>query len=443
MAEPDSNDESKPDGEAAPARHNPYEVFRNGGFTRFLTAAMLIRLGAQMQTVAVGWEIYERTRSALALGLVGLAQVAPILLLAIPAGHLSDHYDRKRMFLASNAVLLTGAVGLALVSKYQAPVGWVYILILLTGVGLAISRPLRWAIQPLLVPREHLLSAITWNSSVAQIASMAGPGLGGLAIGLTARATDCYVLNAIFLALAIALNVSLKLRPTVRDGGALSVDALLAGLRFVLRTDLLLATMTLDLVAVLLGGATALLPIYARDILEVGPAGLGWLRGAPSVGSFATALFLAHRKPIRRAGPVILWSVAGFGAATIVFGVSRNFYLSLAALTILGAFDNISVVVRQTLSQMLTPDEMRGRVSAVNTIFVSSSNELGEFESGVAARFVGATGAVVLGGLGTLLTVVAIALLWPSLRKLNSLLDLAARVPEPLGAAPSKSNLTT
>ncbi|MDR3618160.1 MAG: MFS transporter [Paludisphaera borealis] len=425
-----NHDGSALDPEPPPARHDPYQVLRDGNFARFLTAALLLRIGAQMQTIAVGWEIYERTRSALALGMVGLAQVAPVLLLAIPSGHLSDRHDRKMLFVASNVLMLIAAVGLAVVSAYEAPVDWIYVLLVITGIGQALNRPTRWAIQPMLVPRDLLLSAITWSSSVGQIASVGGPALGGFVIAATAKATACYSLNAVFLAFAVALNASLRIRPTVRDASPVTLQTLLAGLRFVLKTDLLLATMTLDMVAVLLGGATALLPIYARDILKVGPEGLGWLRAAPSVGSFATALALAHRKPIQRAGPVILWSVAGFGAATIVFGLSRNFHVSLAALVFLGACDNVSVVVRQTLSQMLSPDDMRGRVSAINTIFVSSSNELGEFESGVVARLVGAVGAVVLGGVGTLVTVVGIALIWPNLRKLGSLQDVAPANPD-------------
>jgi len=421
-----STDDSRPQ----TADHDPYKVLRDGNFTRFLAAALLLRIGAQMQTIAVGWEIYERTRSALALGMVGLAQVAPVLLLAIPSGHLSDRYNRKTLFVASNVLMLVGAVGLAVVSARGAAVDWIYFFLVVTGIGQALNRPTRWAIQPMLVPRDLLLSAITWSSSVGQIASMGGPALGGVVIALTARATDCYILNALFLAFAAALNASLRIRPTARADGPVTLQTLLAGLRFVFKTDLLLATMTLDMVAVLLGGATALLPIYARDILKVGPEGLGWLRAAPSVGSFSVAFLLAHSKPIRLAGPVMLWAVAGFGVATIVFGVSRNFYLSLGALVFLGGCDNVSVVIRQTLSQMLSPDDMRGRVSAINTIFVSSSNELGEFESGVAARFVGAMGAVVLGGVGTLVTVVGIALLWPNLRKLGSLQDVAPASPD-------------
>jgi MFS family permease len=406
-------------------RNDPYKVLRNADFTRFLTAALLVRVGAQMQSIAVAWEVYERTASPLALGLTGLAQVLPVLLLAIPAGHLSDRHDRKALFVASNLLMLVAAGGLAAVSATTAPVGWIYVFLAIAGVAQAINRPLRWAILPMLVSRDLLLSSITWSSSVGQFASVAGPTLGGFVIAVTARATDCYAVNFAFLIAVTALNSSLRMRRARRDPNPVTLRTVLAGLRFVLNSDLLLAAMTLDLVAVLLGGATALLPIYARDILEVGPEGLGWLRAAPSAGSFAVAILLAHRGPIRRAGPVILGSVAGFGVATIVFGLSRNFYLSLAALALTGAFDNVSVVVRQTLTQLLTPDDMRGRVSAVNTIFVSSSNELGEFESGLVARFVGTVGAVVIGGVGTLATVACIALIWPNLRRLGSLRDLA------------------
>jgi len=416
--------------DAGTARSDPYKVLRDGNFARFLAGALLVRLGAQMQSIAVAWEVYERTASPLALGMTGLAQVLPVLILAIPAGHLCDRHDRKALFVASNILMLVAAAGLAAVSAATAPVGWIYFFLAITGIGQAINRPVRWAIQPMLVPRDRLLSAITWASSVGQFASVAGPTLGGFVIALTAKATDCYVVNVTFLVAVTALNASLRVRPAPLDANPVSIRSVLAGIRFVIESNLLLAVMTLDLVAVLLGGATALLPVYARDILKVGPEGLGWLRAAPSAGSFAVAVLLAHRGPIRRAGPVILGSVAGFGVATIVFGLSRNFYLSLAALALTGAFDNVSVVVRQTLTQLLTPDDMRGRVSAVNTIFVSSSNELGEFESGLVARFAGTVGAVVLGGVGTLATVACIALIWPSLRRLGSLQDLAPTAPE-------------
>nr|WP_303652490.1 MFS transporter [Paludisphaera mucosa] len=408
------------------------EVLRDGNFLRFLIGVFLVQLGAQMQNIAVGWEIYERTHSALALGMVGLAQVAPVLLLAIPSGHLSDRYDRKRLFLASNVLMFLAAAGLSAASAFGWPVGSIYAFLFLTGVGQALNRPARWAIQPTLVPRRLMLSAVTWNSSFWQTAAITGPALGGLVIALAHSATACYALNTAFLACVIGLNAMLKVRPTARDSGPVTIRTLLAGLRFVMKTEMLVAAMTLDLLAVLLGGATALLPIFARDILHVGPAGLGWLRAAPSIGSLSMAFLQTQRAPLQRTGPVLLGAVAGFGVATIVFGLSRNVYVSFAALLLTGAFDNISVVVRQTLTQMLTPDAMRGRVSAINSIFIASSNELGEFESGILARFTGAVGAVVLGGLGALLTVIAVAALWPALRRLGPLNDLKPADPETL-----------
>ncbi|MDG3002961.1 MFS transporter [Paludisphaera mucosa] len=415
-----------------PGRPAAMEVLRDGNFLRFLIGVFLVQLGAQMQNIAVGWEIYERTHSALALGMVGLAQVAPVLLLAIPSGHLSDRYDRKRLFLASNVLMFLAAAGLSAASAFGWPVGSIYAFLFLTGVGQALNRPARWAIQPTLVPRRLMLSAVTWNSSFWQTAAITGPALGGLVIALAHSATACYALNTAFLACVIGLNAMLKVRPTARDSGPVTIRTLLAGLRFVMKTEMLVAAMTLDLLAVLLGGATALLPIFARDILHVGPAGLGWLRAAPSIGSLSMAFLQTQRAPLQRTGPVLLGAVAGFGVATIVFGLSRNVYVSFAALLLTGAFDNISVVVRQTLTQMLTPDAMRGRVSAINSIFIASSNELGEFESGILARFTGAVGAVVLGGLGALLTVIAVAALWPALRRLGPLNDLKPADPETL-----------
>lgn len=401
--------------------HDPYLVLRNGDYRRFLFAGMVSTVGGQMQSVAVGWELYERTGSATALGLVGLAQVLPVILLAIPAGHAADRYNRKLQLIAAQVLLALASVGMAVISAWHGPVSLTYLCLVLTGVGQAVSMPARWAIMPQLVPREQVSSAVTWNSSSWQVAAAVGPALGGLVIALTKGATWAYTLDAASAAVAIVLVAPVRLRPYTRDFQPASFRSLMAGLRFVFSTELILATITLDLFAVLLGGAIALLPIFSKDILHVGPYGLGWLRAAPSIGSFLTALTLAHRPPMRRAGPTLLWAVGGFGMATIVFGLSRNPYLSFAMLLLTGAFDNISVVVRQTLVQVLTPDEMRGRVSAVNAIFIGSSNELGEFESGVAARFFGAVAAVVGGGVGTILVVFAVALFWPAVLRLGSL----------------------
>jgi MFS family permease len=418
---------SEPDAEPAtegrrPA-HDPYLVLQNRDYRRFLLAGMVATIGRQMQGVAVGWELYERTGSPTALGLVGLAQVAPVILLAIPAGHAADRYNRKHQLIAAHGLLALASAGLALLSAVRGPIGLVYLFLVLTGIGQAVNMPARWAILPQLVPRELIASAVMWNSSSWQVASVVGPALGGLVIALTRGATWAYILDGGCCTAVVALMAPARLRPFARDFEPVSVRTLLAGLRFVFRTELILATITLDLFAVLLGGATALLPIYARDILQIGPTGLGWLRAAPSIGAFTMALILAHRPPLRRAGPAMLWAVAGFGVATIVFGLSRNPFLSFAMLLLTGALDNISVVVRATLVQVLTPDEMRGRVSAVNAIFIGSSNELGEFESGIAARFFGATAAVVAGGVGTILVVFAVAAFWPGVLRLGSLRD--------------------
>jgi MFS family permease len=403
--------------------HDPYSILRDPNFRRFMLAGMTATVGNQMQGVAVGWELYERTGSPLALGLVGLAQVLPVLLLAIPSGHVADRHSRKKLIVIAQVILVISSMGLAILSVQRGPVSLVYLFLILTGVGQAIHRPARWSILPQVVPRELLLSAVTWNSSAWQIAAMAGPALGGIVIALDGAAA-CYLLNASCSAAVIALTLSLRLRTVVRDSEPVSWRSVLAGFRFVLGTDLILATITLDLLAVFLGGAVALLPIYARDILQIGPRGLGWLRAAPSIGSFLMALMLAHRPPMRQAGKSLLWAVAGFGVATMVFGISTNPYLSFAMLLLTGALDNISVVVRQTLVQLLTPDAMRGRVSAVNAVFVASSNELGEFESGVAARLLGTVASVVIGGAGTVLVVLAVAAIWPGVARLGSLHDL-------------------
>ncbi|MDR3638708.1 MAG: MFS transporter [Isosphaeraceae bacterium] len=414
--------------------NHPYGVLRNKDFRRFMLAGMAATIGGQMQGVAVGWELYERTRSATALGMVGLAQFLPVILLALPAGHAADRHNRKYQLIVAHGLFALASVGLALLSAYRGPIGLAYVFLVLTGIGQAVSMPARWALLPQLVPREQVSRAVTWNTSSWQVASVAGPALGGFVIAITRGATWVYWLSVVCSAVVIGLFCRVHPRPSVRDFDPVSIRSLFAGLRFVMKTELILATITLDLFAVLFGGATALLPIYARDILHIGPTGLGWLRTAPSLGAFATALVLAHRPPLRRAGPALLWAVGGFGLATIVFGVSRDPVLSFVMLLLTGALDNISVVVRGTLVQVLTPDEMRGRVSAVNAIFIGSSNKLGEFESGLAARFLGTVPSVVLGGVGTLLVVLTVPFIWPSVRRLGVLHEPDRDVEQPSSA---------
>lgn len=384
----------------------------------YLTARNLGRIGSQLTSVAIGWELYTRTREPMALAYVGLVQFLPVLVLAIPAGHAADRFGRKPIVQSAHLVLAFCSLGLALVSGLQAPVPWVYLCLLCAGLARGFSAPAAASMLPQFVPPEQFESAIRWNSSVSQIASMLGPALGGAVIALGSSATPAFLLDAgltlaafLFIALAVP-----RYRQEPRRSVPLTLESLTAGLRFVWRTRIILATITLDLFAVLLGGAVALLPIYATDILRVGPQGLGWLQAAPSAGALCMALLLAHLPPLRRPGLAMLWAVAGFGVATIVFGFSRSFPLSLAMLFLTGALDNISVVVRSTLVQTLTPDEMLGRVSAVNQVFISSSNQLGGFESGLVANFFGPVVSVVSGGIGTLLVVSAVATAWPEVR---------------------------
>jgi MFS family permease len=408
--------------------HDPYAALRHRDYRRLLAGNVLASVANEMQGMVVGWELYERTDSQLALGLVGLVQFAPVFFLALPAGHVADRLNRKKLVIATRGLAAITSLGLAALSFWQGPVVLVFVCLLLTGVVTAFSAPARWALVPQVVPAVDLHNAVTWNSSGWQIASMLGPALGGLVLGVTRQAVGAYLIAGACSLGCAALFAGIHPRAVERHTGGVTLASLLAGVRFVWQQKLILATITLDLFAVLLGGATALLPVFARDILDVGPVGLGWLRAAPSIGALLMAVLLAHLPPMRRAGPTLLVSVAGFGVATVVFGLSRDHTLSFAMLALTGALDNISVVVRGTLVQVLTPDVMRGRVSAVNAIFIGSSNELGAFESGATAELFGAVPSVVGGGVGTVLVVLAVAWAWPQVLRLGSL-----RVREGLG----------
>jgi MFS family permease len=401
--------------------HDPYAALRHRDYRRLLTGGVLSSTGAEMLSVAIGWELYERTGSKVALAFVGLIQFLPVLFLALPAGHAADRYSRKILLLLSLSTMALASLGLAALSFAEGPVPVVYLCLLVIGISRAFTMPARSSLVPQVVPAEALGNAITWNSSGWQIASMVGPGLAGLVIALTKQASWAYLLAAAGALACAALIASIRPHAPVRRREPVSLRSLLAGLRFVYRTKLILATITLDLFAVLLGGATMLLPVFAKDILGVGPVGLGFLRAAPSIGALVMALVLAHRPPLRRAGPTLLLSVAGFGVATVIFGLSRDPVLSFVMLALTGALDNISVVVRQTLVQVLTPDEMRGRVLAVNAIFISSSNELGGFESGITAEWFGPVISVVGGGIGTIVVVLAVMALWPQVLALGEL----------------------
>jgi MFS family permease len=398
--------------------HDPYAALRHRDYCCLLGGGVLSSIGGEVQAAAVGWELYRRTGSAWALALAGLAQFLPVLLLALPAGQAADRYSRKALFQSAQGVLASAALGLALLSWCQGPVPLVFLCLLLAGVGRAFSAPARSSLLPLVVPPAALGNAVTWNSSGWQLANVVGPALGGLVLGATGQPAAAYLLAVCCSLGCVVLLTPVRPRAAVRAPLARSLGALLAGLRFVFRTEPLLAAITLDLFAVLLGGATALLPMYA-EILGVDAVGYGWLRAGPALGAIVMAVALAHRPPLQRPGRSLLLAVAGFGAATIVFGLSRDFLLSFLMLALTGALDNVSVVVRGTLVQTLTPDEMRGRVAAVNSVFISSSNELGAFESGATAAWFGPVASVVGGGGGTILVVLAVAWAWPHLLSLR------------------------
>ncbi len=409
-----------------PAKHDAYAALRNRDYRRFSIGWVISVLGHHMLSTAVGWEIYDRTESKLALGWVAGIQVIPLFLLALPAGHWADSYDRRRLIAISAAGAALCSLGLAALSYQPGSIPWMYALLAVNAAFLVIGRPARSSMLPLIVPPEVFANAVTWNSSFFQLATSIGPAMAGLTVAWSLKnsgtARAAYIIDA-FCAAAFAFSVfSVKLRAVDRSDE--TVDrSLLAGFRFIRRTKILFATMLLDLLAVLLGGAVWLLPVFARDVLQIGPSGLGWLRAADPIGALVMTLLIAHLPPMRHAGRNMLLAVAIFGAATIVFGLSTSFWLSFAMLVIAGAMDAISVVVRHTLVQVLTPDAMRGRVSAVNNISIGASNELGGLESGVAASVLGPVAAVVLGGVGTIVTVLAVAGWSPQLRKFGRLVE--------------------
>ena len=395
--------------------------FRN--FRLFMGVRLPAALAVQIQSVAVGWQVYDISHDPLSLGLVGLAQFLPVFGFAIVAGHVADHYNRRRILTACLGLQLVCALLLLAIMAGGLRQVWpIYGVLLLFGTARAFSAPAIQSILPNLVPRELLSSAFAWNSSSFQAMTIAGPAMGGLIYALGAAAVYAVAAGLFFLALLAALSLK---TPQVQSGGrGTDLDSLFAGIRFIWANPAIAGAISLDLFAVLFGGATALLPVYARDILLIGPLGLGLLRSAPAVGAVVVGLILAHRSLGRHAGRTMFAAVGLFGIATIVFGLSHSFFLSLAALIVLGASDMVSVFVRQNLVQRSTPDVMRGRVNGVNFLFIGASNELGEMESGATAAWFGSVEAVVLGGFGTL-TVMALWLwMFPQLRRVDRLEDV-------------------
>lgn len=408
-------------------KHDPYLALRFWNGRLFIAGTFVAVVGQKMTEVAIGWELYERTGSAFILGLVGLVLVIPVFFLSLPAGHASDYYNRKRIVMGTQALLIFACLGLAGLSSSHGSLILVFACLLLMGAANAFSVPASGALLSQLVPEYAYENIATWNSSAWQLATVLGPALGGFMIAIFQGTTLVYVFNAaaglvLSILLLLIRETSQKI-PLSHHEKSKAFYSLIEGFRFLRRTKIILAAITLDMFAVLLGGATTLLPIFAKDILQVGPIGLGWLRAAPAIGAVCIGLILAHRPPFKKAGRTLLLAVIGFGIATIIFGLSHSFWLSLLMLFLLGGLDNISVVIRASLLLMRTPDEMRGRIAAVNGIFLGASNELGGFESGLTAQLFGPILSVVLGGIGTILVVLLVAWLFPELRHLTTLRD--------------------
>jgi MFS family permease len=405
----------------SPLRHDPYAVLRVRDFRLLLTGRFITSFGGEMLTFAIAWELWLRTRSAFALGMVGLVQVIPVILLALPAGHYADQHNRRRIILVTQSVFGICSLALAYLSWTEGPLPLIYGCLLAIGITRAFNDPASSTLIPETVPTELFSNAATWSTSAWQTAAITGPMVAGLWAGLFDNVTGIYVFDAFATFSFVILLGLIRGRQLPLARKAATLDSLKEGLRFMRDTKVILAAITLDMFAVLFGGAVALLPIYATDILHVGAQGLGILRAASSVGALLMAFALAHLPPFKQAGRTLLAVVAGFGIATIVFGLSTTFWLSVAMLFLLGAMDNVSVVIRGTLMLTRVPDEMRGRVSAVNSIFISMSNELGAFESGFVASLVGPLLTVVGGGIGTILVVLIVARVWPEMRDLKSL----------------------
>lgn len=428
-----------------------YAVLRNANYKRYLIGRFVASLGQQMLFVAVDWELYRRTGSALSLAFVGLSFMVPMLLCTVPAGHFADTFNRKKIILGATLVLGIVSAGMTAISYFAWPVWWLYLCLFVLGAARTFLWPASAAFVPGLVPRRQFSRAVTFNSGAFQLSSVLGPLLFGAVIALTPHAEklgtawSVYALNVVASIACFALVAPIRHVHKTKPAEPVSVKSLVEGFRFVYQSKIILGIITLDMFAVLLGGTVAILPIYAQNVFHAGAGGLSWLRNAMSIGALISAFIIAYRPPMQKAGRTMLLAVAIFGVATILFGVANQncfghwapnmfwFWFAFAMLALAGFVDNISVVVRQTLVQILTPDEKRGRVSAVNSLFIGTSNELGGFESGIVAylftapSFLGsaaATGAIVstvTGGIGTILVVLAVAWIWPEIRKYGKL----------------------
>jgi MFS family permease len=420
-----------------PAESNAGRVaFSHLEFVLFQTARFLIVAAVEMQAVAVGWQVYDITKRALDLGLVGLAQFLPGILLFLVSGHTSDRFDRRKVLGACYAgYALCSGLLLIIAERGAHSVRPIYAVLILLGVVRSFNGTASRSILPQLVPDEHFANAVAWNATTFQAATILGPSLGGILYALFRGPSAVYAAAVLTAVGALVSTFRIRTRPQARRREPMTAKTVFAGLHFIWREKLILGAISLDLFAVLLGGAVALLPVYAREILHTGPWGLGLLRTAPGVGAAVMAVALAHRPLRGRAGPTLLWSVAGFGICTILFGVSTSLVLSLVSLIFLGAADMVSVIIRATLVQLRTPDQMRGRVMAVDMVFIGTSNELGQFESGLTAQWFGTVPAVLLGGFGTLVVIALWAWLFPELRRARELNAMKSVVEEAAEAA--------
>jgi MFS family permease len=406
------------------ARHDPYAALRHRDFRWYILSLFSMTLASQLQAVVVGWQVYELTHDPLSLGMIGLAEALPFIAIALPAGYVADRWNRRSIAVGSLGVLAVCAVGLLAFSATPGLLAragaWpIYGIIFITGIARSLLQPSRQALGAEIIPRTMYENAIAWRSSSWQTAAVIGPAVGGLLYGFVGPVA-AYGVGAVLMVFALSGFTVIRYEPSARTmDGVPILTGLVTGLKFVRSEPVILAALSLDLFSVFLGGAEALLPVFASEILRVGPQGLGILRAAPAAGAVLMGVYLAHRGPIERAGRAMLLAVATFAIAIIGFGLSKSFYLSLGLLTVSGMADNVSVVIRSTLVQLLTPPEMLGRVSAVNSVFIGSSNELGAFESGVMARLLGAVTAVVIGGTASLVVVGMTARLVPRLRQLG------------------------
>ena len=406
-------------------KSDPYLALRFWEFRNFTVARLCITIASQIQAVIVGWQIYEITKDPLSLGLIGLAEAIPSIAVLFFSGHITDTNERKKIVMASVFLMSFCSVLLLVISSGSLNLGdsmivnGIYAVIFLSGIGRGFSAPSFFAFVSQLVPKEVLPNAITWNTTTWQTGAVSGPAIGGLLYGFFG-ATNTYITIVVFWIIAVLLILPIRRKPKPELTEDLPLrEKLTAGLRFVFKRKIILGAISLDLFAVLFGGAVALLPIFAGEILFVGPEGLGVLRAAPSVGAVIMALYMTRKPLTKNAGRNLLIGVFGFGICIIVFGLSKSFYLSLFALLLSGAFDSVSVVIRATIIQLMTPDNMKGRVSAVNSIFIGSSNEIGAFESGVAAKLLGTVPSVIFGGVMTLLIVTFVTAVSPRLRRLK------------------------